>query len=268
VVHRDALLTQAETARRQGKVAAAIDAYALLVDQRPNDWSSLNALGDLYAASGDANRAAACFARVADHYYREGFFPRASAAYKKVLKFSSTDDHALSQLVETALRQGLTLDARAHLERLLAVRRRSTDESGVADCLVRLANLDAPPPQPRTGPVPAPADHDQSNEAFESALAAVQVSTHADLERSGRTEATVSVVGLEAVFGDMRARAAHVSTEARAAVLYEWADALERLGETDSAIEVLEELDATQPDYRDVRERRARWRSRDGGAQP
>ena len=140
-VDRDETLKKAEKLLKQGKMAAAIEEYVRLVEDKPDDWNSANALGDLYVKAGQADRAAEQFNRAADHLYGEGFFPRASAVYKKVLKVRSNDDHALWQLADIAGRNGLSLDARSHYNRLIQDRRAAGNEQGAVDCVIRLGQL-------------------------------------------------------------------------------------------------------------------------------
>lgn len=140
-VNREETLKTAEKLLKQGKMAAAIEEYVRLVEDKPDDWNMANALGDLYVKAGQTDRAAEQFNRAADHLYGEGFFPRAAAVYKKVLKVQSNDDHALWQLADIAGRNGLSLDARSHYNRLIQDRRAAGDEQGAIDCVIRLGQL-------------------------------------------------------------------------------------------------------------------------------
>lgn len=140
-VNREETLKTAEKLLKQGKIAAAIEEYVRLVEDKPDDWNMTNALGDLYVKAGQTERAAEQFNRAADHLYGEGFFPRAAAVYKKVLKVQSNDDHALWQLADIAGRNGLSLDARSHYNRLIQDRRGAGDEQGATDCVIRLGQL-------------------------------------------------------------------------------------------------------------------------------
>jgi tetratricopeptide (TPR) repeat protein len=141
-VDREETLKKADKLLKQGKLAAAIEEYVRLVEDKPGDWNTVNTLGDLYVKAGETERAAEQFTRAADHLYGEGFFPRASAVYKKVLKVRSNDDHARWQLADIAGRNGLSLDARSHYGRLILDRRAAGDEQGAVDCLIRLGQLD------------------------------------------------------------------------------------------------------------------------------
>lgn len=147
-VNREETLKTAEKLLKQGKTAAAIEEYVRVLEENRQDWNLANTVGDVFAKAGQVDRAAEQFNRAADHLYGEGFFPRASAVYKKVLKVKSNDDHALWQLADIAGRNGLSLDARSHYNRLIQDRRAAGNEVGAIDCVIRLgqladANIDA-----------------------------------------------------------------------------------------------------------------------------
>jgi len=138
---REETLKTAEKLLKQGKMAAAIEEYVRLVDDKPDDWNTANTLGDLFVKAGQSDRAVEQFNRAADHLYGEGFFPRAAAVYKKALKIKAGDDHALWQLADIAGRNGLSLDARSHYNRLIQDRRAAGNEQGAVDCVIRLGQL-------------------------------------------------------------------------------------------------------------------------------
>jgi len=141
-VDRDAILKKAEKLLRQGKLDGAIEEYVRLVEAQPKDWNTINALGDLYARAGDVQRAAALYARVADHLFTEGFYPKAAALYKKSLKVKSDDEHALRQLGEIAARQGLLAEAKLYFRQLASQYTARGDARGAAQALVRLGTLE------------------------------------------------------------------------------------------------------------------------------
>ncbi len=140
---RDATVKKADGLRKRGKLAAAIAEYVGLLARRPDDFASTNTLGDLYVEAGQPHNAVEQFRRVGDHLFDEGFYPRAAAVYKKILKVRSDDDHALARLASIAERQRHPAEARTYLERLVAARNGRRDEIGAAEILVRLAALDA-----------------------------------------------------------------------------------------------------------------------------
>jgi tetratricopeptide (TPR) repeat protein len=176
-VEREETLKKADKLLKQGKLAAAIEEYVRLVEDKPGDWNTVNALGDLYVKAGETERAAEQFNRAADHLYGEGFFPRASAVYKKVLKIRSGDDHALWQLADIAGRNGLTLDARSHYGRLIEDRRAAGNEQGAVDCLIRLGQLDDATVEARAVAAKALVERGEVKQAARLVLSAADVLT-------------------------------------------------------------------------------------------
>ena len=173
-IDRDKTLKTAEKFLKQGKTAAAIEEYVRLVEDNPSDWNAANALGDLYVRTGEAERAADQFARAADHLYTEGFLPRASAVYKKVLKVKSDSDHAIWRLADIASRNGLLLDARSYYARLIRDRRAAGNERGAVDCLVRLALLEDANLDAKRVAARALVEHGESRQAAQLILGAAE----------------------------------------------------------------------------------------------
>ena len=140
-VDREAALKKAEKLLRQGKLEGAIQEYVRVVEDNPRDWNAMNALGDLYARAGNAERAVAQFTRIADYLHDEGFFPKAAALYKKALKTQSDHEPSLLRLAEIATRQGLVADAKLYWNHVARLRRGRGDETGANQCLVALGAL-------------------------------------------------------------------------------------------------------------------------------
>jgi len=254
---RDATIKKAEKLRKQGKLAGAITEYARLLADRPDDWATINTLGDLHAEAGERDNAIIQFRRVADHLFDEGFHPRAAAVYKKILKVRADNDHALSRLATITERQRLPLEAKGYLERLMAARNGRRDEIGAAECLVRLAALD-PPSETFRGPrgVGAPPVGTVETVAVANDDAIVVPPIEEDLETVlADAEQAVSPVpteavpephapALEDVFGEMRARVGG-DLEARAREQYDRAIRYLEEGRAAEAIANLEEAART-----------------------
>ncbi|MEZ5284003.1 MAG: tetratricopeptide repeat protein [Vicinamibacterales bacterium] len=139
---REGALKSAEKALRQGRIDAAIAEYVRIVEAQPRDWNSANALGDLYVRAGQVDKGIGHYVRIADHLENEGFYPKAAALYKKILKIKPGDEPALMQLGEIASRQGLLADAKQYFNQLVERRKARGDQRGAAELSVRVGTLD------------------------------------------------------------------------------------------------------------------------------
>ena len=139
---RDATLKKAEKLLRQGRLEPAIAEYVRVVDEFPRDWSTANTLGELYARAGQPPQAVGQYSRIAQHFVDEGFYPKAAALYKKILKLQPQDEDTQIQLADISARQGLLADAKSHLNAIAARRRAKGDRRGAAEIVVRLGTID------------------------------------------------------------------------------------------------------------------------------
>ena len=139
---RDSTLRSAEKLLRQGRLDLALAEYVKVLDDQPRDWNTANVLGDLYVRAGQIDKAAGQYTRIGDHLFEEGFFSKAAAVYRKILKIKSNDEHALLQSAEIAVKQGLLADAKSALGDLAERRRARGDRKGAAAIRMRLGSLD------------------------------------------------------------------------------------------------------------------------------
>ena len=139
---RDNTLKKAEKLLRQGRLDGAIAEYAKVVEDQPRDWNTANALGDLYARAGQTDLAIGQYSRIAEHFMSDGFYPKAAALYKKILKINKDDEATQLQLAEISALQGLLADAKSHLNAVAARRKARGDRRGEAEIIVRLGGID------------------------------------------------------------------------------------------------------------------------------
>ena len=141
-IDRAETLKKAEKLLRQGKLDGAIAEYVRLIEEQPKDWNSINALGDLYVRANQIENAATQFLRIADHLNAEGFFPKAAAVYKKILKIKPDDEHTMLQLADIATRQGVLVDAKMYYRQVADRRRAKGDNFGATQIVIRLGEID------------------------------------------------------------------------------------------------------------------------------
>lgn len=265
---RDSALKKADKALRQGRIEAAIEEYVRVVEAQPRDWNSANALGDLYVRAGQIDRGVAQYARIADHLAKEGFYPKSSALYKKILKVKPTDEYALLQSGEIAAKQGLLADARQAFSQVAERRRSRNDSKGAAEMGIRIGTLDPDDLDARLSAARAASDIGDNVTAFRE-FREVGVRLERLERRSGALAALQSAFEIEPGNVDVRGRLVSGYVEsgdfgrARAVAsgateLKKIAVALEATGHTVDALEVLVEVAALDPRDLDVRARLAR----------
>jgi len=141
-IDRTKTLRQAEKLLRQGQLAAAIDEYERVLGEYPNDWNTLNALGDCYYRAQQAEKAVDVFVRVGDHLVQDGMLAPAGALYRKVLKIKPDHEHALLRAAEVATSEGGIAEARQLLFTLADTLQARGDVAGASAALVRIGALD------------------------------------------------------------------------------------------------------------------------------
>jgi tetratricopeptide (TPR) repeat protein len=139
---REDTLKKAEKLLRQGKLETAIAEYLRVVEDQPRDWNTANTLGDLYARANQTGMAVGQYARIADHFFQDGFYPKAAALYKKVLKLVPDDDPAQLRLADISARLGLLKDAKNYYLAVGARRRARGDVRGADEIVVILGGVD------------------------------------------------------------------------------------------------------------------------------
>lgn len=139
---RDEALKKAEKLLRQGKLELAIAEYARMIEDQPRDWNTRNTLGDLYIRASKPELAVAQYMQIADHLMHEGFYPKAAAIYKKILKIKPDEETVQLNLGEISAKQGLLADAKMYFLGVANKRRTRGDRPGADEIIVRLGVLD------------------------------------------------------------------------------------------------------------------------------
>jgi tetratricopeptide (TPR) repeat protein len=111
--NRARALQEAERSVSQRKFAQAIQQYLEIAEQDPSDVTLLNTIGDLLVREGNLSDALVMFHRLADIYFREGFYVRAIAIYRKIVRFEPNSIDSALRLAELYATQKLTHEARA-----------------------------------------------------------------------------------------------------------------------------------------------------------
>jgi tetratricopeptide (TPR) repeat protein len=260
---RESALKTAEKALRQGRIDAAIAEYVRIVDAQPRDWNSANALGDLYVRASQVDKAVAQYTRIADHLATEGFYPKAAALFKKILKVKPADEYALLQSGEIAAKQGLLADAKNAFKAVAEGRRSRGDKKGAAAISIRIGMLDPEDLEARLAAAKAAAEIGDTLTALGEFREVAR-----KLDSQGKTADALNVLQLahemDPANAEVRGQLLNGYLQAgdvvRArkvaegpAALKRIASALEAAGETDEMLEVLAEVARLDPGDLQVR---------------
>jgi tetratricopeptide (TPR) repeat protein len=113
---RNKVANSAEKLVARGKLNAAIGEYRKLLAENANDTTTLNRVGDLYARLNRLDKATKLFKRTADHFIDEGFFVKAIAIYKKIIRLDPTQIEVYERLADLYSRQGLINESRSQYQ--------------------------------------------------------------------------------------------------------------------------------------------------------
>ncbi len=113
---REKVIRAAEKYVSRGKLEAAIKEYRKVLAENPNDANTLNRVGDLYARIEKFGEAVRLFSQIAEQYTRDGFFVKAIAIYKKIIKLDPSALAVYERLAELYHKQGLLNEARTQYQ--------------------------------------------------------------------------------------------------------------------------------------------------------
>ena len=113
---RENVIRAAEKYVSKGKLEAAIKEYRKVLAENPNDANTLNRVGDLYARIERFDEAVKLFSQIAEQYTSDGFFVKAIAIYKKIIKLDPTALAVYERLAELYHKQGLLNEARSQYQ--------------------------------------------------------------------------------------------------------------------------------------------------------
>ena len=140
-------LAAAEKLLKAGKVAAAIKEFDRVVDDSKGDLLTVNRVGDAIVSAGQPEKAVPYYARIADQFSRQGFYPKAVAIRKKILRLTPESAEALVGLADLYVRQEHPAEARTYYLRAADLLLKEKDFRGTQEVYERL--VAAEPDDPR-----------------------------------------------------------------------------------------------------------------------
>src|SRR5436305_8092364 len=141
-IQREQVVQTAEKYVQRGKIEPAIREYRKLLADNPNDINTLNRIGDLYARIQRIDEAVDFFMQIAEQYSTEGFFVKAIAIYKKIIKLDPTRLEVYEKLAELYHKQGLVNEARTQYQVLADYYQKHDNAASAIAIYQKMADLE------------------------------------------------------------------------------------------------------------------------------
>ncbi len=136
------LKQDADAAERAGRFDKAIEFLKQIVQENPRDWNNVNKIGDLYIKLNNPKAANDQYVKVARYYGEDGFYLKAIAVWKKVLKNDPSMLEANRELGDLYARQGLMAEAKQTLNLVVDEYIKRSKKRDAGEVLRRLAEVD------------------------------------------------------------------------------------------------------------------------------
>jgi tetratricopeptide (TPR) repeat protein len=147
-VDKNKLIAEATKFVQKGQWDKAIKAYERIVAEDPRDVRVLLKIGELQQKKDDPGAAATTMHSVAEVYTEQGFFLKAVAVYKQIVRLTPDDIRVNERLAALYQQLGLMSDATAQMQLVAAAAERSGDDRRLSDVLRRMTDLDPENPGP------------------------------------------------------------------------------------------------------------------------
>ena len=116
-----------------GRSTRRSPAYQKILAEDAKDVRVLLKVGELYQKKGDETLAADAFTRVAETYAEHGFFLKAVAVYKQIVKLTPEDVRVNERLAGLYQQLGLMSDAMGQLQYMAAAYEKGGDAGKLTD---------------------------------------------------------------------------------------------------------------------------------------
>jgi tetratricopeptide (TPR) repeat protein len=126
----------------KGQIDKAVKEYLRIVQEDPKDVRVWLKIGDLYAKKGSKQEATATYERVARFYHEQGFFLKAVAVYKQILKLDPRLVDVILKLAELHRQLGLMSEAMQYYESVAAHFHREGNTKDALETVKKLVDLD------------------------------------------------------------------------------------------------------------------------------
>ncbi|HET7503463.1 MAG TPA: tetratricopeptide repeat protein [Kofleriaceae bacterium] len=140
--NKDKVMDAARKFVDKGQIDKAVKEYLRIVHEDPKDVRVWLKIGDLYAKKGSKQDAIETYLKVARFYHDQGFFLKAVAVYKQILKIDPRLVDVILKLAELYRQLGLMSDAMQHFESVAAHFHREGNTKEALATVKKLVDLD------------------------------------------------------------------------------------------------------------------------------
>ncbi len=140
--NKDKVMDAARKFVDKGQIDKAVKEYLRIVQEDPKDVRVWLKIGDLYAKKGAKQDATEAYLKVARFYHEQGFFLKAVAVYKQILKLDPRLVDVIMKLAELYRQLGLMSDAMQHFESVAAHFHREGNTKEALETVKKLVDLD------------------------------------------------------------------------------------------------------------------------------
>src|SRR6266545_125175 len=141
-VDKNKIIAEATKLVQKGAYDKAIAAYQKILTDDPKEVRSLLKVAELFQKKGDQKSAAQAFEKVAETYAEQGFFLKAVAVYKQIVKIDPDDVRVNERLAGLYQQLGLMSDAMSQYQFMAAAYEKAGDGAKLTDVLKRMVELD------------------------------------------------------------------------------------------------------------------------------
>lgn len=139
---KNKILGKAQKFIQQGKLQKAIEEYQKIIDTDPTDVRTQLKIGDLNAKLGNIEAASDTYRKVAEHYAKDGFFLKAIAVFKQILKLDPGVINVYMRLAELYNQLGLNSEAMKQYQIVVKHYENKGMKKESLDVLQKMADLD------------------------------------------------------------------------------------------------------------------------------